>query len=449
MARNDEYIEFDLKTLCFYVLRRWKPIVGLGLVMALLLGALMAYSEHNTSVNQDAGNSYWVDYQQYKNQVNYYKESMALTQSKIDSLEEYMKESVLMSMDYRNVYRTKVVYYIDTGYQVLPENTYQDTDKTGTLSWYYRRHITEYSVYEELSALMGIDTKYVMELVSVSIPSDSAVYITACHSTEEGAVRIADLLQKKMEEAQAQLNTAVEEHKLTLMEDSCGVYIDETLKENQKETAEEVLKLKNSLNKDNEAMLELIKESNPGELNVVTAFIKGAIAGGAIGVVLVVAYLLLKVFISNRVIGAFQLTAAYQAPIFGEVIYSKEKLSGVEKKINALEDCLTENSEANIQYIAENIKNQCGEAKTVMVCSDLDDSVAARFVAEIAACLPEVQLLPAGNVLKDANALRTLAACDAALLIAQRDQSKNAVIGKMVSQIKTYQKRLMGFVVSY
>lgn len=449
MVQNDQYVEFDLKTLCFCILRQWKPILILGLVMALLLGGYMVYSEYNTGLAKDMENSYWVDYQQYQDQKAYYEESIALAQSKLDSLEEYMEESVLMNIDYRNVYRTKAVYYIDTGYQILPENTYQNTDKTSTLTWYYRRYLTDYSVYEEISAVMGVDAKYLDELIDVSQASDSAVYITVRYSTEQGAELITDMLQAKMKEAKTELDAVVEKHTLTLMEDSCGIYIEETLKDSQKNAAEEVLDLKDALISYNEALLELKKESNPGELNVVFAFIEGFIAGAAVGAIVVVIYLLMKAFFSNRVLGASQLASTYHTGIFGEVIYSKDKLPFMARKINELEGSLTENSEENLQFLAENIKNQCGDAATIMICGDTGVHGACRLAEEVNKYLFGIQLVPAGNVLKEASALRILSECDAVLMIVQRDQSRNSVIRKMLSQIRSYKKDVIGFIVSY
>lgn len=449
MVQNDEYIEFDLKALCFYVLRRWKPIVILGLVLALLLGGRMAYSEYRTSLALDMEDSYWVEYQQYQEQMAYYEGSIALTQSKLDTLQEYIDHSELMKIDYRNVYRAKAVYYIDTGYQILPENTYQSTDKTGTITWYYRRYITNYSVYEEISAELGIDTKYLTELIEVSQPSDSAVYIAVRCGTEYDAVHIMNTLQEKMEEAKAVLERTVEVHTLTLMEDTCGVYIDESLKDLQKDSAEEMLSLKNQLISYNEAVFELKEESDPGELNIVGAFVKWFVAGGVIGAIVVVVYLLLKAFVSNRVFAASQLSSTYHTTVFGEVIYSKKKLPFTIRTINSLEGCLTENSEENLQFLAENLKNQCGNAANILVCCDADANVASVLAKRINKHLSGIRLLPTGNVLKEAGALRALSECDAVVLVAQRDKSRNAAIRKMLKQIHSYKKEVIGFIVAY
>ena len=53
MNQNEEYIELDLKALLFYAFRRWKPIVVFAVIVALLLGALMAVSEYFTGANPD------------------------------------------------------------------------------------------------------------------------------------------------------------------------------------------------------------------------------------------------------------------------------------------------------------------------------------------------------------------------------------------------------------
>ena len=69
MVQNDEYIEFDLKALLFYILRKWKSIFICGLSIAIILGSLQAYSEYNTGLDMDMENSYWMEYQQYQDRV--------------------------------------------------------------------------------------------------------------------------------------------------------------------------------------------------------------------------------------------------------------------------------------------------------------------------------------------------------------------------------------------
>lgn len=449
MVQNEEYIEFDIKALFFHILRQWKPIVVWGLVLALVLGGWMAYAEYGTSLAVDTENGYWMEYQQYQDQIAAYEDHIAVTQSRLDTLQEYIDESVLMRLDPRNAYRAKAVYYVDTGYQILPENTYQDTDKTSTLTWYYRRYITNYSLYEEIGAEIGLDAKYLVELVEVALPNDSTFYISVRYPTAEGAMLIVDMMQEKLDDAKKELTESIGDHTLALMEDGCGAYIDDALKDLQKEADEEVLDLKDDLLAYSQELLELKEGSAPDELNIMSAFIKWFIIGGVLGAVVVIIYLFLKTIIGNRVYASSQLTSGFHADILGEVICSADVLPLVARKINGLEGCLAENSDGNLEFIAEKVKNHCGDATNIVVCCDTESGVNQTIADELNPYLSGIHLLPIGNLLKEAAALRALAECDAVLMIAERDKSKNATIQNIMKVVSSYSKELIGFIVSY
>ncbi len=449
MIQNEEYIEFDIKALFFHILRKWKPLLAWGLIFAFLLGGWMAYSEYNTSVTVDTGSGYWMEYQQYQDQIATYEGHIAVTQAHLDTLQQYMDESILMRLDPRNAYRSKAVYYIDSGYQILPEYTYQNPDKTETLAWYYRRYLTNYTVYEEIATEIGMDTKYLIELVEVSLPNESTLYISVRHPSLEGSVQITDMIQEKIDGATKELSETIGTHTITLMEDSCGAYIDDSLKDIYKQTEEEMMELQDDLLKYAQELREIKEGPAPAELNIASAFVKWFIIGGVLGVVLVVAYLFLKAFTSNRVYDSAQLVSGFHAEVLGEVICSGDKLSPMARRINSLEGCLTENTEGNLEYIAEKIKRRCGDATNIVVCCDTESGVNHVVADKLAQYLPGIHLVPTGNLLKEAAALRALDECDAVVFVAERDASQNSVIKKVMKVLSSYNKELAGFILCY
>ena len=84
-----------------------------------------------------------------------------------------------------------------------------------------------------------------------------------------------------------------------------------------------------------------------------------------------------------------------------------------------------------------------------MICSDLGANEVHTFTEEVSKYMSGIRLMPAGDMLKEASALRLLSECDAVLLFVQREKSRNFVIRKMLSQIQAYNKGVVGFVVSY
>jgi len=449
MSHNDETFEFDIKALVFYILRRWRAILLVAVIAALLLGGWKSYRENKTAKNESMESNYWLEYRQYEKQIAFYEERIEFTQSKIDTLQEYINSSILMELDPRNVYRAKAVYYVDTDYKIMPEYTYQNKDKTDTLTWFYRRAVNDYTVYEKIGVQMGMEPKYLMEAVSISAATDSTLHLSVTYTTADGATEILRMLQDEIAVAQKNLTETIGEHTITKMEDNCGVYIDDGLKETQQKVSDELLELKNEQLKYSEELLELRDGSAPEELNVVGAFIKWCILGGVFGIILTLIYLIARVFWGSRIYAASQLATTYHAEVLGEVICGREKMPATIRRINKLEGCLTENSEENFRFIAENIKNHCGIARNIMICCDANAEISKRIALSLNGYLTEIQLRPAGDLLKDADSLRLLAECDGVVVVVARKISRNDQVEKMMKLFCSCHKDHIGFIVVY
>jgi len=448
VIQNDGYIEFDIKALFFYVLRRWKSVIVFSLAIAVLLGAFMGYSEYKTSLTVDPENPYWAEYQQYQDQLTLYEDRVSATQEKIGVLQDYLDNSVLMNTDHRNVYIAKATYYVDSGYQIMPNHNYQNPDKTYTMAWYYCDYLKDYQLFEAVGAEVGIDAKYLMELVDVYIANNDILSISVSHSSQQVAQRIMEALQTQLQSIRLHLESSVGEHTLTKMMDTCGIYIDETLKVAQQQAHDEMLTLQNDLLIHKQELYDLKESSTPDDLNIAKAFIKWFILGGIVGGVLSVGTLFLVSILKNRVYSSAQLAANFRVGILGELICGAP-LSVISRKLNKIEGCLTENSEDNLQFLAERVKYQLGSAREIMVCSDLDTDIVAVLADSLNKYCPGFHFLPTGNLLKDASALHTLAKCDTVLMIAVRDRSRNSDIRKNLSLIQSYKKDLSGFIIAY
>ena len=448
MVQNEGYIEFDLKALFFYILRQWKPLLIFCTVFAVLLGSWQAVSEYNTSLEIDLENSYWAEYQQFQDQMAFCEERVATAQAKIDDLRDYIANSVLMKMDHRNVYIAKTTYYVDTDYKILPENTFQDPDMTYTLAWHYKNYLSDFSIYEEMGAELGIEAKYLMELVEVSIPNNYTISISVSHSDKDSASTIMDAVQNRLQDVHLYLSETVNEHTVSIMLDTIGVYIDEELNETQQNALDDLLELQDDILTYRDELYTLRKGPAPGELNIVAAFIKWFILGFVLAGILAVLFLFLKSILKNRLHAASQLISVFQITVLGEVIRSGKRLPALSRKINQLEGCISENSEANLQFLAENIRNHCGDAKKVLICSDTDAAFSADLAESLNHCLSGIQYMPVGDLLREAPALRTLVECDAVVMVAVRDHSRNNSIRKMLALIRSYKKECIGFILA-
>lgn len=446
MNQNEEYIEINLKDILFHILYHWKIIIAVAVTAALLLGSFQAVRENQAAMSTDNGSDHWLEYQRYQEQLTLCEDRIASTQDKIDTLQDYMDHAVLMKADYRNVYIAKATYYIDSDYKIMPEVNYQNPDKTYTLTWYYKNFLEDYSVYQEIGEKVGIEAKYLMDLVSIWISNSNTLFITASHPNEDYSQQIMEALQEKLYEVHNHLDSTIGKHTLTLMLNTCGVYVDETLKDRQQSVYDEMISYQDTLI-DQKAELESLEEEGAPEApNALKAFLKWFVLGGIAGGALMVFCMAVPPLLSIRVYFPDALSSRYNLPVLGSIVHNSKKIDVITRWLRKQEGRLNQNSKENDQFLAANLKNHCADAREILLCNDISISESALVADTLHTYLPEISLSAAGSITNDANALLLLPQCDTVIIVVTGKKSRNKDISKMLTMIHDCGKPTAGFV---
>lgn len=446
MERTDEYITINLKDILFYSLRCWKPIIVVAVVLALLLGAFHAFSEYRTIVNTDEETDYRIAYQHYQDNLALMEDRVSSVQGKIDTLQDYMDHAVLMKADYRNVYVAKATFYIDSDYKIMPELNYQNPDKTYTLTWYYLNYLQDYSLYEKLSEEVGIDAKYLMDLVSITTANNNTLSLSVFHPYEHYAERIMEALQNQLFQVHAHLEKTIAKHSLTQMLDTCGVYVDESLKEKQQVIYDDMLKYQEQLIQCTQDLTHLEKEGEPNPPSVLKAFIKWFILGGIVGVAIMGIFFACKALFTDRVYFHGDLYSRFGIPVLGSIVSGSKKYDYITNFIRKLEGRQLENTEESQQFLAENLRRHCKEQKTILITSDLSSEESKVVSNTLSTRLPELRFLTAGSLTKDPVALRLLPECDAVIFTVTAEHSRYKDIFAATRLLHDCENTAVGFI---
>ena len=443
MGHNEEYIEIDLREMLFYVLRRWKSVLAAGLVLAVLLGGAKAALEYKTMTDPEEQQKLEEDLRRYDVQLRQYEELIEKNKEKIDAQQEYIDRAVLMKADWRNVYVAKATYYVDSGYQILPGNNYQDTDKTALLAWHYRNNLYDYLICKEFIEKTGMEAEFLKDLISIQIPANNTISLTVKHPSESSAKAIMEDLQAQMEEIHGLLNETVKEHTLALVLDTCNGQVDEGLKAYQQAVYDDLQSYEEEL-LEYEKKLRELEGNAPDGLNPI---VKWAILGGLVGCVLMVGVYAFMMIAGGRVCAPDEVGRRYKIPMLGMACIGEKKPDRITGLLRRLNGRLESNSEENNCYLAENLENRRGGAGKIVVFGDVEQ--AAAVVGEILRNkLPHLELQYAASPLKDAAALRSLADCEGAVLVVAAERSRVGDIGRIVDLVKDYGKTIIGYVFS-
>lgn len=446
MNHHEDALEFNLKDLLFYILYRWKFIAIAAILAAIALGIIQAYPQYKSAASISSIEAAKENQQQYYEQLEVLEQSIHTTKEKIKALQEYMNESILVNANSQSVHIAKATYHIDTGYQIIPNSNYQNPNRTELLLWYYRNYLTDYSTYTELSAGLGIDATYLLELVKVSDSTADVLFVQVIHPEEDMALTILNYLDEMLFRNKDYLDRTIEEHTLTQMTCSCGIYPSETVATTQQEKAEQMQLFTQELSTQNSELKQYKKNNAPNTVHVLSTFIKWAVVGGlAGGVLLIVLFFLLGIF-DNRIYSPDCISSRYNIVYLGGILPSGLRFDFITKWLRKLDCLLTQNSPENLQFLAANIENHLGTNRKILICNDLNNGSMAALEDELQAQLQEAHIISAGSLLEDASAVRALPKCDCILLVFNRNHTCHKHIRKALNQIQECGKETLGFI---
>ena len=175
--------EMSFKDMFFSVLYKWKQILVIAVVIALALGGMQAFKTRESNIANKAS---------YESKLASYERSLAVAQGnydyanqKVENQKRYLQESTLMQIDAYNAYQARITFYISSDYQIMPEMTYQNEDISKSLVAIYKLCITDDNVIAQVSEELGMESKNLRELVSVSQPSDHVLSVVVSHSMDD------------------------------------------------------------------------------------------------------------------------------------------------------------------------------------------------------------------------------------------------------------------------
>lgn len=97
--------------------------------------------------------------------------------------------------------------------------------------------------------------------------------------------------------------------------------------------------------------------------------------------------------------------------------------------------------------MAVNVKNYCGDAKTLLVTGGGDEQLIGKLVEILQSKLPEIKLECCGSLLRDAKALQVLPECDGVLLVEKCGDSYYTHVARAVELVKDAKKLLVGCII--
>lgn len=131
-TQNNYEQEVNLKDLLFVILHKWRIILVVSILLAILMGGAKGFLTYRSQNDPDAitqrEEAYQLDLAQYENGLSSYEREIQNISDNIVNQQDYMEHSVLMNISPYNLYEAKANLFVKTDYEIMPGMVYQNVD---------------------------------------------------------------------------------------------------------------------------------------------------------------------------------------------------------------------------------------------------------------------------------------------------------------------------------
>ena len=383
--------------------------------------------------------------------------------------QEYIDESLYQKLDPFNCGVSRLVFYVKTDFEVVPEVAGLVEDPRDSIALAYAKiYPYDDAILEQILQIMNVkaDKRYVQELLSISTSSNRFVEIRVYNNDAEIAKKVVECLYENMK---TRLQGIVADYSPIIISTFTGYEVNWSLNDNQLENEDSLISAQRALESAQES-LETLQEgvadkekdvedakaayneavSNleslrkeyantvPSMRNVLRSAVKYGVIGLVAGLVLGCLLILARNLFNGKLHNQTEVKTRYSFPLLGVLPRTKKLL--FEKTIRKLEGESLGSYESEARATAQSILSRIGERSVCLISSQ------GAAIAEKLSDFTNDKTPVLGSILSDADAVKALADYDGVVLVEQKGTSRLSDIDSEVLRMKTLDKEILGIV---
>lgn len=467
---NEQEKEINLKRLFYKACRGWRVAVVAAFIGAAVIGGTKCTVEmikvHDPEVVAERQMEYEGELALYQQEGEVIRKDIETIETSMAQQKEYNENSVLMKMDPYNEWLGSVDFYVETDWQVLPDQTIQAQNPANQIVRVYNTYITNGELYQYIIDRLGapLEIRYLREVLSASADAQNyLIHFSVRGVSQEDCQNFLALIEEGMRAKQTEITASVGDFKLLTTNSSTYSQINYNLEQTQKDNLQAISDYTTALSAKKFEQLEWEKDEKEIEKPVIgrraavkagikvailTAFVIGFVILGYYGV----GYLLSK-YVQDR--DEFDNWGVYVAEL--PKSYKKKPFAWVDRLIGSwfLGDVKANEYETRLSAAAK----QMGEAAKLSfdttepkltLVGDLpeEELKALADAMEKSATARRVSFSVAGNPVLDAKAIDSILFADGVVLVAKQEYTKRETVYKTKAQVEELKKPLVGVVLT-
>lgn len=494
--QENNVVEIDLAALSVYSFKRWRVLIVMMIVFALLFGGVKAVrirgemaaessaaeelskngsgaSSSGAALSSDEAESEDTEpdeYKKYKTTKAALEKQVAAATESLGDLKTYMQNSVLYNIDTNEVHRANITYYVKTPYEVAGQMAFSYENSVIAA---YISYINSDEFFSNLDS--DIDEKYLRELIkayasdkgytfTVSIVGDSDEFV---HDLMENA-------EKEIEDKKDTVTADISDHTITVIDQNEFVTSDTSLQNAatyginvayaQSSVNDRVSALNNSITNANAQLKNLTEpdESSSGTISKSTALhqiVKYAVIGLLVGIIIFFCYYAVIYAASGRIIDLRKFTSAFRrVNLLGDYYKPMKKGSLAFDRFLAKHDGRRrgEDDYENVMKLSSanlsNILASLGDAGRLLITGTADEKDMENFETTFKSYMENENVKAVSsvartkNIIADFEGSKALADSDYIVLIESKEKSSISDVSAEIKEISRINKQLAGII---
>ena len=446
--------EIDLKDLIFYILKRWRSVLFIAVVLAVLIGGSKiwpgALKYQNKQYLAELQETYDTDLKNYRVTKEGYERNIETLTQNIDYEEKYEKNSVLFQLDPYNKWVAKMDLFLE----INEENgVITMVDPADSLVKAYSSILRSESSLKEASKENAIETRYLRELINIEENIDgNMITVSVTYKDGEGAQKILGNILEGVNARQSELKSSLGTHSVILMNGETSMVADQELADSQNERVNSLSEMQTRLEEAQRSLDELEEPQAPTGLSF-KGVLKSAVKYGVLGAILggfMTAFVWCVIYVINpRLHSAEEFKNRFGVKILGAFSQEgKEKKNlGIDTWLEKLEGRVSFSREDVLKRIIANISIYMEKERTVLLTGTAEPDLLRSIETEIKDSFPEVSFEVRADMNRNPETLTALPTADGVILVEKCGVSKYKDIENELETIHNLNKKIIGCII--
>ncbi|WP_349946264.1 hypothetical protein ABFV83_19445 [Lacrimispora sp. BS-2] len=446
--------EIDLKDLIFHILKRWRSVLFIAVVLAVLMGGSKfgqgALKYQDKQYLAELQETYDTDLMNYRVTKEGYERNIETLTQNIDYEEKYEKNSVLFKLDPYNKWVAKMDLFLKINEE---KGVITMVDPADSLVKAYSSILRSESSLKEASKENDIETRYLRELINIEENIDgNMITVSVTYKDGEGAQKILGNILEGVNARQSELKDSLGPHRVILMNGETSMVADQELAESQNKRVDSFSEMQTSLKEVQLSLDELEEPQAPTGLSfkgVLKSAAKYGILGAVLGGFLTAFFWCVIYVINPRLHSAEEFKNRFGVKILGAFFQEgKEKKNlGIDAWFEKLEGKESVSREDVLKRIIANISIYMEKERTVLLTGTAELDILRSIETELKDSFPGVSFEVRADMNRNPETLIALPAADGVILVEKCGVSKYKDIEDELETIYDLNKKIIGCII--